>query len=257
MGATNLPIKLPPDSRGVISGALYESFLHAGFGHQFSTGRNTPHIPRLGRSVHCLSSIEYALVLALCLNPALVDYREQYPMCDLEMIREFLKADARIPRNLVPTLDGVATFSRGNGGLSYVGFSGKPSDQLRDEAVVSRLTRESAFCDELGWGWQLFTEREANRTTTLNAKQILSWANTVEVQFEEAQRLVEVLRKTSASDNLMTRLEKSAKRSTIAPDRISAVFAHAVLEGLIRLDHTATLTLRRPLVLLSESFTQH
>lgn len=239
---------LPPDSRGFPSQLEYISFLQAGRGHSMSTGYNTPYIPRIGRSIHCLSGLERSLALSLTLLPHMVDYREQYPMCDLDLIRTLFRAGKRVPRNLVPTLDGVATFERAGGELGYVGFSVKPSSQLDKPAVWRRLEREKAFCHALGWDWQLFTEQQVQPVEVANAKQLLSWANTGYADGDEIKRLAASIRKRNTG-RLLDILKKSAVKADVPFCRASTVFSHAALQGELKLAPNCRVSLRSQLIL--------
>lgn len=251
MTATKFPYVLPPDSRGVPSGPKYQPFLHAGRGHNKSTGYNTSFVPKFGRALDCLSTIERNLALSILLNPKLLDFREQYPECDLCRVKELLEAGEKIPKNAMPTLDGVATFGKldADAEFSYIGFSVKPSRDLINKAAVRTLLRDKLFCEELGWGWQLVTERDIDHLAVKNATLVLSFANEHKESPDDAERLGIDLLTARPAKNLDSTLRLAAKRTEIDPNKVYALFAHVVLIGTLQLDHRYPLALRKPLKL--------
>lgn len=239
--------ELPVDSRGIPAREKYVPFGVAGYGHQRSTGYNSPHVPCTRRSIHLQSTIERGLLSELVLTPALLDYREHYPSYDQERMSRLLSQGKKIRRCEVATIDGVATFGAYDKDLRYVGHTVKFSKALDDDKVWRRVEREREFCLNEGWGWRLFTEKEVNPTKVSNAKLLLSWSNTTLVEDIAVRRFASVMATQESGLELKLALTKAAQKVHQEEYLASALFSHAVLRGWLAIDTSRPISLLEPL----------
>lgn len=238
--------KLPLDSRGFRTGVEHAPWLRAGQGHQKSTGWD---LPMRGRVMTFQSTIERNIALTLALTPTLVDYREQYPICDMERIVDLLDAGKPILKTDVPTLDAVATFS-GYGDYDperYLGISVKASGKLNDAATIKNLIRDKTFCEQHGWRWCVLTERDVVQTAAAAMEQVLSWANSFQPIRQDMLDLQDLLRMMPREKTLAATLDACATRMGVHRDLVCSAFAHSVLSQKIILDRSKKLALRAPL----------
>lgn len=241
--------ELPDDSRGMPAREKYVPFEMAGYGHQRSTGYNSPPVPCARRSIHLQSTIEKALLSELVLNPSLLDYREHYPSYDQERLRKLLSTGKKIPRSEIATIDGVASFGTPDKRVRYVGHTVKAAKALDDDKVWRRVEREREFCLNQGWGWRLFTEKQINPTKVTNAKLLLSWCNTTLVEDRDVRNFADVLGAQVSCRDLRSSLKKASRHVQVQEYLASALFAHAVLRGWLAVDTSKLIGLLEPMQL--------
>lgn len=239
--------QLPVDGRGIASRDKYVPFQVAGRGHQGSTGYNSPYLPCARRSINLQASTERALLFSLVLNPTLLDFREHYPAYDRQKFQERQAKGMRSRKSDMPTLDGVATFGASNMTLYYVGYTVKESGQLDRDDVWRRVERERSFCQNEGWGWRLFTEKQIDPVKVFNAQLILSWANTLVPFDDDVRSFALAMSEQEQGMQLRELLKRAARNCNFDNCHASALFAHALLRGWLSVDTSRYIGLLEPL----------
>jgi len=131
------------EGRGSGMGAAYAPFLQVG---DFPSSGRVRRVwsPKLGRSVHLFSDVEWSCFLVLEWSREVVDIREQYPL-PLELTMEVARqASIRYPRyrgtsvDMVITVDFLVTMRRGGKETHHI-FDAKRSEDVEDETTMARL----------------------------------------------------------------------------------------------------------------------
>ena len=248
------PCRLGADPLGIPSGPDFARFLRAAYDNTGSTAWNVP-CPKAGRTLDALSSLEQGAIYDAILDPRVLDVRPQYPMADFQRLEAYVKDPSlRIPRTKVPTMDLLLTVldSTKEQGFWYEAISVKPLEELSDPAVQRRFQRDQKFCDDQGWPWYLYTEREFSEQRIKSSRYLVRRVVEKDLQGMRtaAQAAATVISRFSDGRNL--RCVAAAMSRSLATTRTRALdlIAAAALFGFISIDLERAYDLSSPLVLL-------
>lgn len=253
------PCRLEPDPFGFLSGASYVPTLRVGRSGAFGTGF-MPWSAKSGRSLHTLSSVERRFSFEAIVDPDVLDIREQYPLIDSARLQKYLDDPSlRFPRNMVPTADFVLTLrSRDDDTLAYRVICVKRFVDLGKADVQRRLEREREFCDERGWDWRLFTDREISAMRWQTARAISQICAHEDLDALRAEALLRVALVRKHADGRSFRdLKRSVARSLqVSETRVGTLVAAMAMHGFIAFDLESVLSESQPLNLLDDDDAQ-
>jgi TnsA endonuclease N terminal len=164
------------DERGWPTGRMYRPFIEAK-DSRLGVGFSVPGA-KTGRIHEYLSLLERKIHFLLELKPSVIDFREQYPLYDIEQMRGILARDSELPRNTVMTIDVLVTKEssvKSQNQKPYVGLSVKYLKELTKKATWRRLLREKDFCFKQGWEWTLITENHVDAMRWRMSRRIWRW----------------------------------------------------------------------------------
>jgi hypothetical protein len=167
---------LPPrDPLGALNGKAYKAFLKPTDSRRGKASYVPCTITDRGHVLH--SGREQRVHYWLHLQPGVIDWREQYPFGNQEVISRYLDAGKRIPRSKVPTFDVVYTLAATaekpiRYGVIYV----KEDGEFEKSDVQRRFARERDFCLRNGWRYRIMTDELITKAVGAACRDIVLWA---------------------------------------------------------------------------------
>lgn len=242
---------LPNDVRGVSAGSAYRPFLWSGYANTRGTSESVPGI-KTGRGHELLSQHEVRVFYQLHFNPRIIDIREQYPVFSTELLHRIAADPSYVPRRTeVPTFDFVLTIGDQDGRpYRTVVLNIKEVKELHKPAVMRRFLRERKFCQELGWGWYVMTERDTNAIVAKNARRLYEWivrAEMVSGSADAVRAAAWLTANNSRKFDLISLLERCATDLEIPRESMTHIFALACYLGCIAPEMSKPIELMRPL----------
>lgn len=135
---------------------------------------------KTGRSHHYLSRGESSHHLLAEFSDQVMDIREQYPVLPIEQTLEIasrigVKHPSFAGRPTVVTFDFLLTVARDRNTTGELVRSIKRSEDLGKARVVEKLYLEREICADLGFGYEIVTEKQMPLVLINNLKFLWNW----------------------------------------------------------------------------------
>lgn len=246
------PIPLPDrDPRGIAMGKGFECWKKAREGKTGVSG-NWYSI-KTGGMQACHSLLEARLRSYFDMCPFVVECRTQYPSWDRDEYERYFLAGKGFPKTKVMTIDFMLTLSLpGLPYLLYHGVSAKPRALIPETKTVARHERETSDISKWGGTHEVMDEFTVPDTEYRNHLLLKSWFlwTDIEGNMNSAFNLAFAIKQSKTQGPLDRVLPMVGKRLGFDRDESYGLFGVAVFLGYLWLDHTYSLGIKEPLILL-------
>ncbi|MCA8287320.1 TnsA endonuclease N-terminal domain-containing protein [Burkholderia vietnamiensis] len=243
------------DERNIPLGRMYRPFIEAK-DTTLGVGFSVPGV-KAARTHEYLSLLERKLHFLLELRHGVVDFREQYPLYDIDKLRSILANNPNPSRTSVMTIDVLVTETKsGWKDHRHTGLSVKYSNELTRQTTWRRLIREKEFCLKQGWGWSLVTEQHVDEMKWRMSRRIWRWMKNSDggALADDAARIASILNTGNVrSATADMRLSVAAKKMGCDLNQAYRLFGIAAVLGYVRVDTTQHIGPRWPLAIVEGS----
>jgi len=208
---------------------------------------------KTGRSHHYLSRGESAHHLLVEFSDQVSDIREQYPVLPLAQTLDIasrigIKHPSFSGHPTVITFDFLLTVERGEGTSGELVRSIKRSEDLVKQRVLEKLALEREICAELGYRYEIVTEKQMPPILISNLRFLWNWTflSRALPDSREQELFKRVLCMHDFDDTLGTVLEQTAKKLNISRNLSIWMFQYCAWIKMIKLDLNVPIALTKP-----------
>ena len=241
------------DSRNVEHGVDYVPHKSEASQHMGTQGSYVS-IKARGRTIELRSMLELAVFSNFEFNPLVLDIREQYPLCRVELLKKRLEAGREIPRSEIRAIDFVVTLKKpDHKELLYHGVNVKHEVDKLTQEYGRQSGWEMARMRESGWSWSGLSEVKLLRRrlrAQMYARDLLRHANLDQCR-QKVGLFASVLHALRPRSTLGRTMQAAAIEFGCPIAEAYALFAYALISGHCRIDWNAELDQNKPVVLLT------